>query len=57
MRARHGQDKVLKMMGSIVVPGNHVVRIGSDRKFQAIFDESRKRRLDPPKQQEQSTQE
>ena len=52
MRARHGQDKVLKMMGSIVVPGSHVVRIGLDRKFQAIFDESRKRRLDPPEQQE-----
>lgn len=56
MRARHGQDKVLKMMGSIVVPGNHVVSIGLDRKFQAIFDESRRRRLDLPKQQEQSTQ-
>ncbi len=37
--------KILKMMGSIVVPGQHVKRIMLDSKFQALFNQQRKRQL------------
>ena len=37
--------KILKMMGSIVIPGQHVKKIMLDSKFQALFDLQRKRQL------------
>ena len=42
------QRYFLKMMGNLVVPGHHVVKIQLDRKFQAQYDEHTKPKL-PPK--------
>lgn len=37
------EQKFLKMMGSIVVPGVHVVKVQLDKHFQAMFDKQRMR--------------
>ena len=39
------QQKVFKLVGNIVVPGKHVVKIQLDKKFQAAYDEHTVRKL------------
>ena len=43
------QRLFLKSVGSIVVPGHHVVKIQLDKKFQAEYDEHTRPKLPPKK--------
>jgi len=47
MNKKHpaGQRLYLKLVGNIVIPGRHLVKIQLDKKFQALYDEHTKPRL------------